>query len=255
MIKDTDTVLVAATTEEDQFSHVNVYVYETQQTNLYIHHDIVLPSFPLCIEWMEYHPPYTENSEELVTGTNNTLAVGTFNPEIEIWDMDLMDALVPAVTLGGIEGEIEQAADVSGFAKMTSKQKKRHKKKMLQRAAQRSLKEGSHTDAVMSLSWNTVVSNVLASGSADATVKIWDMGTQKCLNTYNHHSEKVQAVCWNPSEPNLLLSSSYDKSAVIIDIRSPSEVYRWKLTADVEKVEWNPHKAQEFLVSTEDGDC
>merc|ERR1711879_540637 len=135
----------------------------------------------------------------------------------------------------------------------TSKQKKRHKKKMLQRAAQRSLKEGSHTDAVMSLSWNTVVSNVLASGSADATVKIWDMGTQKCLNTYNHHSEKVQAVCWNPSEPNLLLSSSYDKSAVIIDIRSPSEVYRWKLTADVEKVEWDPHKAQEFLVSTEDG--
>jgi len=52
---------------------------------------------------------------------------------------------------------------------------------------------------------------------------------------------------------SLLLSAAYDKSAAIIDIRSPSEVHRWKLSADVEKVEWNPHKPQEFLVSSEDG--
>lgn len=52
---------------------------------------------------------------------------------------------------------------------------------------------------------------------------------------------------------SLLLCASYDKTASIIDIRSPSEVYRWKLTADVERVEWNYHKPQEFLVSTEDG--
>merc|ERR1712000_762257 len=96
-IKSSDTVPVAATTEEDQFSHVNVYVYETEQTNLYIHHDIVLPSFPLCIEWMEFHPESSSNMSK------NTLAVGTFNPEIEIWDMDLMDALTPCITLGGTE--------------------------------------------------------------------------------------------------------------------------------------------------------
>jgi WD40 repeat protein len=52
---------------------------------------------------------------------------------------------------------------------------------------------------------------------------------------------------------SLLLTAAYDKTATIVDIRAPGEAYRWKLSADVEKVEWNPHRAQEFLVSTEDG--
>ena len=38
-----------------------------------------------------------------------------------------------------------------------------------------------------------------------------------------------------------------------MDIRSPSEVLRWKLSADVERVEWNHFCPQEFFVSTEDG--
>jgi len=150
---------------------------------------------------MEFHPPSSDNDiEDNVTGTNNTLAVGTFNPEIEIWDLDLMDALTPTTTLGGIEEETEQLEDIKGYSKMTSKQKKRMKKKLAAKAAKRTLKEGSHKDAVMSLSWNSTVKNVLASGSADCTVKIWDMNTQTCLSTYNHHNEKVQACCWHPSE-------------------------------------------------------
>ena len=178
---------------------MNVYVYEAEQTNLYIHHDIILPSFPLCIEWMDFHPP--SDTDDNTAETRNTLAVGTFNPEIEIWDLDLMDALTPLATLGGVEEETEQFDDVAGFAKLSAKQKKNKQKKMVKRAAQRSLKEGSHTDAVMTLSWNSSVQNVLASGSADTTVKIWDMNTRQCLNTYQHHQGKVQACCWHPSEP------------------------------------------------------
>lgn len=51
----------------------------------------------------------------------------------------------------------------------------------------------------------------------------------------------------------MLLSAAFDKSAVLVDIRSPTEVLRWKLSADVEKVEWNSFHPQEFFVSTEDG--
>jgi periodic tryptophan protein 1 len=52
---------------------------------------------------------------------------------------------------------------------------------------------------------------------------------------------------------SLLLTAAYDKTASIVDVRSPNQVYKWKLTADVEQVQWDNHRPQEFLVSSEDG--
>ncbi|CAG8822745.1 16348_t:CDS:2, partial [Dentiscutata erythropus] len=63
----TDSFLVAAKTE-DEISQLEIYVYEESQDNLYVHHDIV--------------------------------AVGTFEPEIEIWDLDVSDSMYPDAILG-----------------------------------------------------------------------------------------------------------------------------------------------------------
>ena len=41
---------------------------------------------------------------------------------------------------------------------------------------------------------------VLASGSADATVKLWDVTTGQCSSTYTHHSDKVASLEWHPVE-------------------------------------------------------
>jgi periodic tryptophan protein 1 len=49
----TDHMLLAAKTEDD-ISHLEVYVYEGEEDNLYVHHDILLPSFPLCLEWLDF---------------------------------------------------------------------------------------------------------------------------------------------------------------------------------------------------------
>ena len=53
----TDNLLVVAKTE-DEISQLEVYVYEESEENLYAHHDLMLPSFPLCLEWLDY-PPIT----------------------------------------------------------------------------------------------------------------------------------------------------------------------------------------------------
>lgn len=61
IIRETDALIIGAHSEED-VSHLDVYVYEESESNLYVHHDILLESFPLCIAWLDYHP--TEDSHK-----------------------------------------------------------------------------------------------------------------------------------------------------------------------------------------------
>lgn len=59
----------------------------------------MLSSFPLCLEWL----PYTPGSLTTTGGATkaNYVIVGTFLPEIEIWNLDELNALEPEFVLGG----------------------------------------------------------------------------------------------------------------------------------------------------------
>jgi len=50
-IRKSDSIIVAATAENDH-SNLEIYVYEHEVGNLYVHHEIILSSYPLCIEWL-----------------------------------------------------------------------------------------------------------------------------------------------------------------------------------------------------------
>lgn len=71
-------------------------------------------------------------------------------------------------------------------------------------------KEGSHTDSVLSLALNAANKNILASGSADSTVKIWDLNHGRNIFTCSHHTNKVNKVQWNPKDSSVLLTCSED---------------------------------------------
>jgi periodic tryptophan protein 1 len=137
--------------------------------------------------------------------------VGTFEPAIEIWNLDVMDPLEPSAVLGG-------------YAE-TSKPKKKKNPAM---------KPGSHTASVLGLSWNRVYRPALASASADCTVKIWDITTQTCSHTFTQHTDKVQTVQWHQQQAWLLASGSFDHTACLFDCRSASVSAVYQLTSDVE---------------------
>lgn len=229
-IRPTDNLLIACRTEDD-ISCLEVYVYEEEDDNLYVHHDIMLPSFPLCAEWIG--SPLLPGQE----GHGNFAAIGTFEPEIEIWNLDVLEVPYPSLILG-------QVSD--------NPPKKTLKKKSSKKITQKTNPE-LHTDAVMSLSWNRLHSSLLVSGSADTTIKLWDLNQAKALRSYEHHTGKVQALQWNTVEASILASAAYDHKVVSLDCRTPGDAQSWKLHSDPECLRWNPHQPFCFAVSDEDG--
>ncbi|KFY22631.1 hypothetical protein V493_06454 [Pseudogymnoascus sp. VKM F-4281 (FW-2241)] len=232
----TDNMVLAAKVE-DEVAHLEVYVYEDSADNLYVHHDIMLPAIPLCLEWLDLPVGKTSGARD---ARANFVAVGTFEPDIEIWDLDTVDCMYPNAILG--QGGLDAAPPADG----TQKKKKRKKSNKAN--------ADYHVDAVLSLAANRHHRNLLASSSADKTVKLWDLYTTSCAKSYAHHTDKVCTLAWHPKESTILLSGSYDRTVVAADMRAPdAAVPRWGVESDVETVRWDPHDGNYFYISTEGG--
>ncbi|GBE59457.1 WD G-beta repeat-containing protein [Babesia ovata] len=145
------------------------------------------------------------------------VAAGTYESHIDIWDMRQIDKLDPVITLGG-QGKSQKQA---------------------------------HEDAVQCLSNSPHVSQLMASGSADKTVKVWDLNEAQVLHSFDHHTSNVQVVQFSPFDPSLLLTASFDKTAALCDIRECTSKIHIKLDSDVESAVWK--SANNVVISMEDG--
>ncbi|KAL8703459.1 MAG: hypothetical protein Q9201_003364 [Fulgogasparrea decipioides] len=246
----TDNMVVAAKVE-DEVAHLEIYVYEDEAENLYVHHDIMLPAIPLCVEWLDL--PVGKGIAADTNSKGNYVAVGTFDPDIELWDLDTIDSMYPNTILGQ-GGEATTAKpdldpDPSSNTPQTLNKKRRKKSNKAN--------PNYHVDAILSLAANRQHRNLLASSSADKTVKLWDLTTQQCAKSYSYHTDKICSIAWHPKESTVLLSGSYDRTIIAADLRTTEssmvKVPRWGVESDVETVAWDPHDSNYFYATTECG--
>ena len=224
----TDNMILATRTEDD-ISFLDVYVYDdgagfhdadiptekgddldpdvargfVRDSSLYIHHDLMLPAFPLCVEWLNYRPG--SGSEDLA----NFAAIGTFDPNIEIWNLDCLDKAFPDMILGE---PIDTSIASIGKKKKKSKGGKQHI-------------TTHHTDAILSLAHNKQFRSVLASTSADHTVKLWDLnnGTAARSLASIHNNKNVSSSEWHWNNASVLLTGGYDSRVALSDVRISDE--------------------------------
>ena len=196
-------------------SILEVFVYNQDEDSFYCHHDILLPSFPLCIEWLDFDPSDSK--------PGNLCAIGDMTSIIQVWDLDLMDSLEPAYKLG----------------------RKPNKK--------RSQSYIGHRDAVLDLAWNKHYTHVLASASADHTVQLWDLEIGTPANKFTSFEEEIQTIKWHPNEGHYLLTGCADTLVRLFDCRYETVVKSWDALGEVEKVLWNSFDTNYCLVSTSNG--
>jgi len=217
-IKPDDNLIVVGHLDGDA-AILEVHIYNPEDSSLYVHHDILLPAVPLCMEWLNYDP----GDQQLKPG--NMLAVGSMSPIVDVWDLDLIDCLEPAYKLG----------------------RKAKKKKKISAVG--------HKDAVLALSWNKQAEHVLASGSVDKTVILWDLEAGSVAKQLKDFSDKVQTLQWHYQEAQSLLTGSCDSQVKIFDCRSDSSFKAWTLNGEVECVAWDKTSGKpfNFLASTDAG--
>jgi periodic tryptophan protein 1 len=230
-IRPSDRLLVCGR-NEDEVSYLDVYVYEEDGKNLFVHHDFMIPTFPLCVQPI--------NTVLLEGEGRNFLAIGMFDTDIEVWNLDVIEASFPTLILKGQQKE------------ENSPRKKGKKKNASPVVID---PDSGHSDAIMSLSWHPINSDLILSASADKTVKLWNLKTQKVERTFTHHKDKVQAVQWSPHEPTVFASAGYDKQLFITQI-STGEVLLLdeNLPSDPECLAWDQHHPGVIALSLENGD-
>lgn len=154
----------------------------------------------------------------------NLVAIGAMDPVITVWDLDIQDSMEPAMKLGS---------------------KKKSKEKY------------GHTDAVLDLSWNHNFNHIIASGSADKSVILWDLDEGVPHTTIKSFSDIVQSIQFHPVDSQSLLTGSADGFVKLFDCRATDSIdtafVQWKLTGQVEKVLFNPISSNYFVAGGSDG--
>ena len=75
-----------------------------------------------------------------------------------------------------------------------------------------------HQEVVMSVDFSADGS-LIASGSSDRTIKLWDTDTRRCMRTINAHQDSFVSVAFD-ARSNLLASGSHDETVKLWNMQT-----------------------------------
>ncbi|KAK4698087.1 periodic tryptophan protein 1, partial [Lecanoromycetidae sp. Uapishka_2] len=192
----TDNMIVAAKVE-DEVAHLEVYVYEDEADNLYVHHDIMLPAIPLCVEWLDLPVGKDANTMDADLRGNyvavdkvcsiawhpresTVLLSGSYDRTVVTADMRAPEAKVPR---WGVESDVETVTwdphDPNYFY-VTTENGIIHFNDIRNAPASPEASKAvwtlqAHDESISSFDINAVIPGFLATGSTDKTVKLWNV--------------------------------------------------------------------------------
>lgn len=85
-IRSTDFLLIVGKYGED-VPTLEIHLFDDKQETLFVHHELLLPSFPLSIRWLEFEQ------------NGSFAAVSSMRSEIEIWNLNIEDPICPTAVL------------------------------------------------------------------------------------------------------------------------------------------------------------
>ncbi|TXG59715.1 hypothetical protein EZV62_014288 [Acer yangbiense] len=245
-----DAVIICARNEDD------VYIYEESNDgdpNLYVHHHIIIPAFPLCTTWLDCPLKGGEKG--------NFIAVGSMEPSIEIWDLDIIDEVQPCVVQAVawnhhapqvlLSGSFDHSVVLkdaristhSGFKwSVTADVESLAWDPHTEHSYVVSLEDGtvkgfdirtaksdptSESPASFTLhAHDKAVCSLLATGSTDKTVKLWDLSNNQpsCVGSSNPKAGGVFSVSFSEDSPFLLAIGGSKGKLQVWDVLSDAGV-------------------------------
>jgi len=191
-----------------------------------------------------------------------TLATGDNNGEIHIWSINekflaepmyTSDFSVEDIQWSPTEATVLAAAEAGGCVKIYDT-----------RAPKRSMmtQKISETD-VNGLSWNKLVTNLLATGCDDGKFEVWDLrkfSEKQALARFTSHTTPISSIQWHPTDESMLVVSDdvgsfvYDLSVEADDNVGSAEIPPQLLfvhsgSPQTKEVRWHP-QISSCLMST-----
>nr|CAB3459795.1 unnamed protein product [Digitaria exilis] len=203
-------------------------------------HKIQFVHPPLCLAWSGCR--LNKDDQE-----GNFMAVGTMSTEIEIWDLDLVDALTPRTVLGGnvkqekvqvvswsqhspeiiLSGSFDKSVALVGLKNgMVQAFDKRKSSSNDQSSSLALFTLHAHEKIVTSISFGPSAPNFLATSSTDKTVKLWDTSSNQpsCIASLNPKLGAIFSVSFSNDNPFLLAMGGSKGNIKISDTLAQTSV-------------------------------